>query len=538
MQKGTTMSSNLNIVVNRDTCTVCGVCVETCIMDNLRMHLSPCRNACPLHVNAQGYVRLIAEGKEKEAATLLREDLPFAGIIGRICNRPCEERCERIKVDGQAVHILALKRYLADKMPEIINEPSKICPPSGKRIAIVGAGPAGMMAAHDLAAKGHFVTLFDRASEPGGMLRWGIPEFRLSRDVMSQSIRMLEEMKIEFKMGYMVGKELDIDKLEQEWDSVLLATGAGSAVQLHVPGEDMENVYRGIDFLGEVRRGNKPQVGKSVIVIGGGNTAVDAALTCRKLGAQEVSIICLEDIKEMPAFEWEIAEAREEGVTIQDCWGLKKIYRDNGKLGAELSRCLRVFDDEGRFAPTLENECGLMPSADTIVVAIGQQSDLSGIPDDLVNTHKKSISVDPITFQTTRGKIFSAGDVTGGIQSVVHAMAQGREAAVSIDRFLEGEGLGWGRKYWDGICITDFPVDTSQATPHKRSQLPRIPIEQRTLIDEVEKTMDARDARLQAERCLNCGYPAEINQTCWSCLPCEIECPVDALEVRMPYHIR
>ena len=532
------MRSNVNIAVNRDTCTVCGICVETCIMDNLRMHLSPCRNTCPLHVNAQGYIRMIAIGKEEEAARLLRKDLPFAGIIGRICSRPCEDVCERAKIDGQAVHILALKRYIADKMPEIINEPATMCSPSGKRVAIIGAGPAGMMAAHDIAVKGHSVTIFDAASEPGGMLRWGIPEFRLSREVVDQSIQMLEKMKIEFKTGFMLGKELDIDRLEREWDSVLLATGMGSAVQLNIPGEDIENVYNGIDFLREVRHGKKPPMGKSVIVIGGGNTAVDAALTCRKLGAQKVSIICLEDNKEMPAFGWEIAEAVEEGVEVQNCLGVKKIYRDNGRLGAELSRCLRVFDDEGRFAPTLEKECCLSPSADTIVIAIGQKSDLSGVPDNLVNENKTSVLADSVTFQTNRRKIFSAGDVIGGKQSVVHAMAQGREAALSIDRFLEGEKLGWGRKYWDGIGINNFHIDASKASTHKRCQLPRIPIGQRTLVDEVEKTIDTKDARLQAERCLNCGYPAEVNQTCWSCLPCEIECPVDALEVRIPYLIR
>ena len=532
------MRSNLNIVVNRDTCTVCGICVETCIMDNLRMHLSPCRNACPLHVNAQGYVRLIAEGKAEDAARLLREDLPFAGIIGRICSRPCEEQCERIKVDGEAVHILALKRYLADGMPEIMNAPSPIDPPSGKRVSIVGSGPAGMMAAHDLATHGHSVTLFDAASEPGGMLRWGIPEFRLSREVVSQSIHMLEAMGIVFKTGYGVGGEIEVDQLEREWDAVLLAMGAGTAVRLNVPGEDLENVYRGIDFLEMVRKGHRPSVGTSVMVIGGGNTAVDVALTCRKLGAQDVSIICLEDIKDMPAFEWEIAEAIEEGITVRDCWGLKKIYRDNGQLAAELSQCLSIFDDHGCFAPQLANECGLEPSVDTIIVAIGQESTLSGIPDDLMDGDKTAIAADATTFQTCREKIFVAGDITGGTQSVVHAMAQGREAALSINRLLEGERLGWGRTYWDGTCITDFPVDTAGAVSRKRSPLPRIPIAQRTLVDEVEQTMDGKEARLQAERCLNCGYPAEMNQTCWSCLPCEIECPVDALEVRMPYHIR
>jgi len=489
-------------------------------------------------MNCQGYVWLIAQGKEEEAAKEMRKDLPFSGIVGRICHHPCEEKCERRKEDNQAVHIRALKRYLADSHPEIAQEPAPTGKKTGKRLAVVGSGPAGLMAAYELAARGHGVTVFDSAAEPGGMLRWGIPAFRLPADQMVLSIRMLEKMGVIFQTGRKLGKELETEKLEREWDAVLLAMGGGPAARLGIPGEELADVYQGLDLLRQVRESRPPQVGKRVIVIGGGNTAVDAALTCRKLGAAEVTLFCLEEKNQMPAFPTEIEEALEEGIQIQDCWGPKRI-RQNGKgeLTVEFSRCLRVFDEKGLFAPQLENPCGLSPSCDSVVVAIGQRRDLSAIPAKLHPSNGNGLA-DALTLQTQQPKIFAAGDLVTGPRSVIEAMAQGREAAISIDRFLSGETLRWGRTFWEGATVADFAVDRTGAVPRSRAVLSRLPIAARDFQGEVEKTMDPKAARDEAERCLNCGRPAEVNQTCWYCLPCEIECPVDALEVRLPYLVR
>jgi NADPH-dependent glutamate synthase beta subunit-like oxidoreductase len=530
--------SDVNIFVDRDKCYVCGLCVERCILDNLRMYLSPCRNACPVHMNCQGYVQLIAQGKEEDAAKEMRKDLPFSGIVGRVCHHPCEEKCERRKEDNQAVHIRALKRYLADSHPEIAQEPAPSGKKTGKRTAIVGSGPAGLMAAYELAAKGHAVTVYDSAAEPGGMLRWGIPAFRLPAGKVVSSIRMLEKMGVVFQMGRELGKELETEKLEREWDAVLLALGGGPAVKLGIPGEELAAVCQGLDLLRQVREGQSPQVGRKVIVIGGGNTAVDTALTCRKLGATEVTLVCLEERNQMPAFPAEIEEALEEGIKIQGCWGPKRI-RQNGKgeLTIEFSRCLRVFDEKGLFAPQLEDACGLSPSADAVVVAIGQRRDLSAIPAKLHPANGNGLA-DGVTLQTQQPKIFAAGDWVTGPRSVIEAMAQGQEAALSIDRFLSGETLRWGRGFWQGAYIADFPVDHTGAVARGRAVLPRRPVPARDLQGEVEKTMDPKEAREEAERCLHCGRPAEVNQTCWYCLPCEIECPVDALEVRLPYFVR
>ncbi len=520
------MISDINIRINRDLCFSCGLCVDRCIMDNLRMYLAPCRNACPIHMNCQGYVRLVVQGKGLEAAREMRKGSAFAAILGRVCTHPCETKCERAAVDGEAVHIRAIKRHLADSFPEVAYEPAQMPKETGRKVAIVGAGPAGLTAAYELACLGHSVTVFDSAAEPGGMLRWGIPAFRLPTPVVAQTVAMLEKMKVRFECGRTLGRDLDLDRLEREWDAVLLATGGGSAARLNIPGEDQAGVYHGLDLLRQVREGKAPKVGSRVIVIGGGNTAVDAALTCRRLGASEVTLVCLEEEGRMPAFPAEIREALEEGVKITDCHGARRIISDGGGFSLELSRCLSLHDESGRFSPKLDDACDLAPSADTVVVAIGQKPDSFSMP------------ADPLTLQTERPKIFAAGDAVTGPSSVVEAMAQGREAAVSIHRLLSGEGLRWGRAYWSGAYITDFPIDRSKAIVRGRGEEPRLPAAARTLHTEVETAMTEENARREAERCLNCGRPAEFNKTCWYCLPCEIECPVQALEVRMPYLVR
>ncbi len=531
------MRSEVNILVKRDACYACGLCVERCILDNLRMYLAPCRAACPIHANCQGYVQLLALGKDEEAAKELRSGLAFAGIIGRVCPAPCEDQCERRQVDSQPVRIRALKRFLAETQPAIAHGPAAQSQETGKRVAIVGSGPAGLMAAYELASRGHGITLFEAAAEPGGMLRWGVPAFRLPAAEVETSIRMLEQMRIVFQTGRALGRELDHEKLEREWDAVLLATGGGPAARLDIPGEDLPGVYEGLALLRTVREGRGVSLGKRIIVIGGGNTAVDVALTCRKVG-REVHLVCLEARHQMPAFRAEVEEAAEECVTIQDGWGPRRILANgNRELDVELSRCLSLFDETGRFAPRLYEGPRLSLTADSVVVAIGQRRDFPGYPPDLRSSNGHGVA-DPLTLQTRRSKVFAAGDAVTGPRSVIEAMAQGREAAMSIDRLLSGETLRWGRTYWDGICITGFPVDRSGAIARPQARLPRLPIPSRNLHAEVEKTMDGRTARAEAERCLNCGRPGEVNETCWYCLPCEIECPVEALEVRLPYLVR
>lgn len=533
------MISDLNIRVNRDLCYACGICTERCIMDNLRLSVAPCRQNCPLLMNCQGYIRLMAQGREEDAVREMRDASPFGAILGRVCHHPCESVCERDRVDG-AVHIRALKRYLADAYPDMALEPPEMEKETGLRAAVVGSGPAGLTAAYELRRKGHQVTVFEATAEPGGMLRYGIPGFRLPLTQIRRATGMLAEMGIVFKTGLAVGRDINIDRLEADFGAIVLALGAGEPRELSLPGQEMEGVIQGLDLLRRFNEGAAPSIGRSVIVIGGGNAAVDSALVCRLLGAEEVRLVCLEERSQMPAFETELREAVEEGIILENGWGPTGFAPGTEqRIGIEFSRCLALFDDQGRFRPELEPTCGLRLEADTVVVAIGQILRIQGLPDRLADPATGLLVADPLTRQCpSQAKTFVCGDCHSGPSSVVEAMASGREAAISVDRFLKGDGMRWGRGFWNGPNIQDYEADLNRAQGGPRGRLEKRKISECGRDEEIEKTMTAEQAGREAERCISCGRAAEINHTCWYCLPCEIDCPVQALEVRMPYQVR
>jgi NADPH-dependent glutamate synthase beta subunit-like oxidoreductase len=532
------MISDANIYVNRDRCFACGICVERCIMDNLRLSVAPCRQSCPLQMNCQGYVRLIAQGREKEAAQEMRDHTPFGSILGRVCSHPCESACERAKIDGP-VHIRALKRYLADLHPDIARSLPELEPVTGFKAAVIGSGPAGLMAAYELRRLGHTVTVFEAAAEPGGLLRYGIPSFRLPVGEVQQSVDMLSRMGVSFRTGTALGRDTELARLERDFGAVVAAVGMGAARSLEIPGQD-EGVIQGLDLLRQVKEGLRPALGRSVVVIGGGNTAVDAALTCRMLGASEVRLVSLEDRSEMPAYPEEVEAAIEQGVILENRWGPKRFHRNSdGKITIELSRCLSVLDSQGCFSPWLEESRGREMDADRVVLAIGQDARPDGLPKDLLDPVTGLLPADPQTLQCpSRSKVFACGDCSTGSKSVVEAMASGREAGLSADRFLRGEGLRWGRGFWSGPYIRDYESDRERAEGGPRGRLDKAEAAERTLTTEIERVLTPEQATREAERCLSCGRAAEINRTCWYCLPCEIECPTSALEVRMPYLVR
>jgi formate dehydrogenase major subunit len=515
-----------NIKIDKKKCTSCGECVERCILDNLRMRLAPCRQACPLGVNAQGYVQLISRGLEDKAREAVVRDLPFPEIIGRICDHPCERNCHRQKITGQAVSIRALKRYLFEGKPAVITEPDRR---TGKRVAVVGSGPAGLLAAADLAMKGHEVCVFESEGRPGGLMRWAIPSFRLPEEVLDREIGNLEKLGVRFRCGSGIGGDRSLGSLENDFDALILATGQGVDRWLGIEGEDLAGVHRSLDLLRKARSGEAGRIGERVVVIGGGNSAVDSAQTAIRLGATKVTMVSLEKRDEMPAFSHELDQAEAEGVVFECSWGPSLFKGHDGRVNAvELRQCLSVFDESGRFNPVFDACRTISLEADAVVVAIGQAGGTLPLP----------LDADPLTLQSSqKPKIFLAGDCHTGPSSVIRAMASGRQAAVSVDRFLKGEHLRFNRAY-AGPVITDFEISTEGAIARDRIHPPvRCPRGEGDF-GEMEGSFSPEQARMEAERCYSCGGPEGRYRTCWFCLPCEVTCPEEALWVEIPYLLR
>jgi NADPH-dependent glutamate synthase beta subunit-like oxidoreductase len=523
-----------NIVIDKDKCTFCGICVERCVLDNLRMKLAPCRQACPLGVNCHGYVQLIARGQEAEGMKILWDKLPFPGILGRVCSQPCEDQCYRKNVDGKPVAIRYLKRYLADEVEDSQIVLPEVKADSGKQVAVVGSGPAGLMAAYDLRIQGHSVTVFDAERSPGGMLRWAIPEFRLPEKILQKELAVLTRLGIDFQCAVKVGKDKTVEELKNKYAAVVIATGCPQHLNLSIDGENLSGVCHGLSFLRDVRTGNPPQVGKKTIVIGAGNVAVDAAQTALRLGANDVTMVCLESDEEIPAFPWAIESARSEGVRMECSWGPLTFSSHNGAVsGVEFQRCLQVYDARGVFQPMFDN-CELLPlDADTVIVAIGQVPDHTFFEKSGLNID----AVDPLTLQTADEMIFMAGDALSGPSSVVEAMARGRQAAESVNRFLKGQHLRYGRAY-AGPIETQYDIDTEGSVSEERLTISQHEFKGNGDFEELEQGIDTETARREAARCVSCGQPYGKYRTCWFCLPCEVDCPHEALWVEIPYLLR
>ena len=394
--------------------------------------------------------------------------------------------------------------YILENANEIIKPPET---DTGKSVAIVGSGPAGLSAAYYLRMSGHRVTVFDRMEEAGGMLAYGIPAYRLPKDIVRRVVKMIENMGIEFKLKVDVGKDVTVEDLKKDFDSVFLASGAWSQPSIGLEGEELTK--SGLEFLTNVNRGVKEVPGKKVLVIGGGNVAVDVGITALRLGAEEVTLACLESREEMPALEWEIEQAIEEGVKLMPSWGPYRVLESDGKVrGMELVRCTSVFDNEGRFAPTFDNAVKEKVEADQIIMAVGQTTDLSFIdPEWSLKVERGLIVVDQETQGTNIPGVFAGGEVTSGPATVIEAIAAGQRAAVAMDLYLKGAGAQAEDK--DEKTVKPFLKFNSEYLKRtSRVKMPKLPISERSIDVEDALGLGLSEIETEANRCFNCGCVA------------------------------
>ena len=399
-----------------------------------------CIEACPAGVDVPRYIRAVKAGKYDEAVAVLREKLPLPTVCADACFAPCEDVCA-YKQFGDPIAIRAIKRAAVDHGEDSWKEKKKLADKSGKKVAIIGAGPTGLTAAYYLVTQGHAVTVFDSFPKPGGMMRYGIPNYRLPEERLAKDIGNILEWGITFKGNTTIGKDILFDRLKKEFDAVFVASGANGSMKIPLEGAEKKGVLWGWDFLCDVRRGLEFDFNGDVIVVGGGNVAVDVAMTAKRMGAGEVHIVCLEDRDEMPAHAWEIQRAQEEGVIIHNSWAPKRILGEKMVAGLGLMKCTSVFDDACDFNPAYDEEITHKMEADHIILAVGQAADLKFLGKEKgVKKLNGRVQVEEKNLLTAEKGVFAGGDVVSGPDSIISAIAHGRMAAVSIDTYLGGNG--------------------------------------------------------------------------------------------------
>jgi len=544
----------------------------------------PCMQACPVHTQAGRYVSLIAEGKYENAYRYARMPNPFASICGRVCGHPCEPACRRGEFD-LPISIRALKRFVTERHgPESRNPidvfSNKPRPNNAEKVAVIGSGPAGMSAAHDLALLGYPVTVFEAAAVPGGMMHLGIPEYRLPRDVLQAQIREILDLGPQLKLNMRLGRDFSLEDLRRQgYRAVLMAFGLHRSRDLNLPGHELDGVVKGIDFLLNVNLGYRFEVGKKVVVIGGGNVAIDVARSAMReqqqrlvtdmasvvlpnelsssemdvamkefmdvsraalrMGAREVQLVCLESRAEMPASEEEIEEGLLEGMKLYPSLGPKQFIGQQGRLtGLEVTRCLSVFDENKRFNPKFAPGTEFVIPCDTVILAIGQSSDVSFLTpaDGVETTRQGTLKINPDTLMTTAPGIFAAGDIAFGPRLIINAVADGKKAAVEIDKYLRGPEWKPKSRYVQ-VTVLDHHEMAAHYDEYSRLNVPVLPIDRRTGVAEVETGYTEAQARSEASRCLRCWINTIFEGTettgteCILCGGCVDVCPENCLSL-------
>lgn len=578
------MKSNYRAQVDKDKCVACGQCVENCQMNALRLGqklcstkplnisksetpdelmwtkkhwnedwrenrenvvetgTAPCKTNCPAHIAVQGYIKLAAQGRYQEALELIKKENPFPAICGRVCPKFCEDACTRGDIDDP-IAIDDIKKFIAEQdmkaehrfVPKLLNQIGKMYP---QKIAVIGAGPAGLSCAYYLAVKGYPVTVFEKEDTLGGMMTMGIPTFRLEKDVVLSEIEVLRELGVEFKTGVEVGKDVSLNELRAEgYKAFYMAIGAQKSSPIAIPGEELEGVYGGVDFLRATLTGKAPAIGKSVAVIGGGNVSVDVARSAIRLGAENVTLVYRRGRDELKADPEEIEDALSEGMTLKLLSAPVEIIGENGKVKALKLETMKLGtpDASGRRAPVPTGEFETI-EVDNVIGAIGQTIDWGGIDMGAMKTDKKGcVKVDELSYQTGEPDVFAGGDVVTGPAFVIYAIAAGKEAAISIHRYVHpGQTLNLGRdrRVFSALDKTTAALAPGgyDATPRQKAADGSSAQAKRTMKD-LRGTFTEEQMKKETERCLGCGAVVLDELKCVGCGICTTKCKFDAIKL-------
>ncbi len=576
--------SNYVSHVDEEKCVACGECVQVCpvnalklgqkicakepIKENKRIDLpsntewgperwnpdyrtnrenvvetgtSPCKTQCPAHISVQGYIKLAAQGKYTEALQLIKNENPFPAVCGRICPRKCEDVCTRGDIDDP-VAIDDIKKFIAEQdLKEESRYIPKIKHDHQKKIAVIGAGPSGLSCAYYLAIEGYKVTVFEKQEALGGMLTLGIPSYRLEKNVVNAEIDILRELGVEFKTGIEVGKDISLKELRQEgYKSFYLAIGAQLGRKLGIEGEDGEGVITGVDFLRDINLGKEIKLDGHVVVVGGGNVAIDVARTAARVGASKVEMFCLESRDEMPASDEEIDEATSEGIIINNSWGPKRIIRENGRVVAmEFKKCISVFDENNRFNPQYDENNIITIKTDNILLSIGQAIEWGNLLENskIELNPNKTIKTDSFTLQTAEEDVFAGGDAMTGPKFAIDAIALGKEAAISIHRFVQpGQSLviGRDRREYHALDKENLILEGYDNSPRQR--IDHVDgAKAKTSFNDLRHTFTEEQVKKETDRCLSCGATRTDEYMCIGCGACTTKCKFDAISLVKKY---